>query len=208
MSFRALWQSLLLLGLLLAPAVGQAEENRTGPPAAVAAQTDPDVNALRGMLLIQWHDENRFIYVPDTAKPLVFKLKDGREIRPGRMYTDGGSIPRVFWGFKGFSPWGYAPAYVLHDWLYHQHRCKQDIGPQRYSFAEANQVLDDVIAILFKRGTAEPNQRARELIKWAVDNYAQPAWNEPCDPQPKTELFKDAFTALPGQVTVARFSFD
>jgi hypothetical protein len=208
MSLRTLSCLGLSLSLVLAVAVARAEENRTGPAAATAPQMDPNVDALRGMLLIQWHDEKRFVYVPDNDKPLVFKMNDGREIRPGRMYTDGGSIPRVFWGFKGFSPWGYAPAYVLHDWLYHQHRCRQDVPPQRYSFAESNQVLDDVIAILFKRGTVEPNAQARSLIKWAVDNFAQSAWREPCDPQPAPELLTDAFSAPARQVTVARFSFD
>ena len=33
------------------------------------------------------------------------------------MYTDGGSIPRIAQAFNGFSPWGYAPAYMIHDWL-------------------------------------------------------------------------------------------
>ena len=73
---------------------------------------------LSGVLLIQRFDDKRFIYVVDPKNPLRFRGSDGREIRPGRMFTDGGSIPRLFWSVRGFSPWGYAPAYVMHDWLF------------------------------------------------------------------------------------------
>src|SRR3972149_11225742 len=104
---------------------------------AAQVKKGPEVGALKGALLIQWDRENLFIYVPDPKDPLRFTTRDGREIKPGRMYTDGGSIPRLFVGFKGFSPWGYAPAYVLHDWLFHVHRCKQDTAPNNFTFEDA-----------------------------------------------------------------------
>ena len=161
-------RALVFLCLLSAPSAVVAGDNNS----AVGSPT------LKGNLLVQWNDEKRFIYVTDSTNPLRFQTADGREIKPGRMYTDGGSIPRVFWAFPGFSPWGYAPAYVLHDWLFHQHRCQRDDPPDRYTLAEANQVLDDTIGILFKLKTVEPNETARALIKWAVDNFAQRAWDQ------------------------------
>lgn len=185
---------LLLVCLLLAnPAI--AQENQSA-----RATTD-----LNGVLLIQWFDERRFIYVVDSKNPLRFRTRDGREIAPGPMYTDGGSIPRLFWSFRGFSPWGYAPAYVMHDWLFHQHRCKRDVPPNQYTFEQANLVLDDVIDILFKRKTVEPNETARGLIKWAVDNFGEGAWNEPCDKEPPT--FKVLRSSKRPVFTVERLSF-
>ncbi len=95
--------------------------------------------SLSGTLLIQWVDGQNFIYVPDPHDPLRFRSRDSRDVVPKRMYTDGGSIPRLFWSVKGFSPWGYGPAYVLHDWLFHEHRCGSDQAPNDYSLAQANQ---------------------------------------------------------------------
>ena len=179
----------------------------SAPSAVAAGDNDPAVGSptLKGNLLVQWSDEKRFIYVTNSKNPLRFQTRDGREIKPGRMYTDGGSIPRVFWAFPGFSPWGYAPAYVLHDWLFHQHRCRRDDPPNRYTLAEANQVLDDTIGILFKLNTVEPNETARALIKWAVDNFAQRAWDKSCDQEPPAP--DDQLAALPFVVTVERLSF-
>nr|WP_249779640.1 DUF1353 domain-containing protein [Bradyrhizobium sediminis] len=34
------------------------------------------------------------------------------------MYTDGGSIPRIAQIFNGLSPWGFGPAYIVHDWIF------------------------------------------------------------------------------------------
>ena len=157
--------------------------------------------AMKGVLLIQWSDETRFIYV-SPADPLRFTTRTGREVQPGRMYTDGGSIPRVFWSVKGFSPWGYGPAYVLHDWLYHQHRCRRDSPPKKFSFEETNELLDDAIAFLMVTKKVDSNRLARRLIKWGVDNFGQTAWSEPCDAEPPAEA-KD----LVAPITVDRIEF-
>jgi hypothetical protein len=158
---------------------------------------------ISGTLLIQWNDESRFIYVPDPDHRLKFVTRDKREIIPERMYTDGGSIPRVFWSVKGFSPWGYGPAYVLHDWLFHQHRCHFDNTPNKFSLGEANQVLDDAIEYLMVTKKVADNQIARRLIKWGVDNFAKTAWNEPCDPAPAAQSPEALATAI----IVGRISF-
>ncbi len=158
--------------------------------------------SMKGVLLIQWSDENRFIYVSPADNPLRFTTRSGREVRPGRMYTDGGSIPRVFWSVKGFSPWGYGPAYVLHDWLYHRHRCGQDGPPNTFSFEEANEVLDDAIAFLMVTKKVKSNRLTRRLIKWGVDNFGQAAWHEPCDAEPPAEA-----KGLVAPITVDRIEF-
>jgi Protein of unknown function (DUF1353) len=173
-------------------------------PAAVAVEKKPPKVVLSGTLLIQWNDESRFIYVSDPQNGLRFQTRDGREIKPSRMYTDGGSIPRVFWSVKGFSPWGYGPAYVLHDWLFHQHRCGNDDPPNRYSIEQANEALDDAINLLMDQKRVEANQRARRLIKWAVDKYALTAWNEPCDAEPPSP---DSKALTRPNITIDRIAF-
>src|SRR5262245_66100345 len=88
--------------------------------AGLAAERKRKTAELSGTLLIQWSNETRFIYTPDERDPLLFQRRDGREIRPGRIYTDGGSIPRISWGAKGFSPRGYGPANLLHCGLFNE----------------------------------------------------------------------------------------
>lgn len=170
----------------------------------VAAEKKPSKVVLSGTLLIQWNDESRFIYMADPQNGLRFQTRDGREVKPTRMYTDGGSIPRVFWSVKGFSPWGYGPAYVLHDWLFHQHRCGNDKAPNNYSMEQANEVLDDAINLLMEQKKVQANQQARHLIKWAVDKFAQAAWNEPCDAEPPSP---DSKAVTRPSVTIDRISF-
>jgi hypothetical protein len=185
--------SLLLLGAIFGAAPSEAH--------AQASQ-------LRGALLIKWDQEDKFIYQPDPDAPLRYTGRDGREIKPGTMRTDGGSIPRVFWSIKGFSPWGYAPAYVIHDWLFHQHRCKQDSAPNNYTFNEANQIMNDIVEILFRTKKAHRNESARRSIKWAVDTFGAGAWNEPCadDLISAIEMVQRTIRLRP-PVTIGRISF-
>src|SRR5262249_26875407 len=172
------------------------------------AQLSKSKAGMSGTLLIQWDGENRFIFVPDANDPLKFGTISNREIVPGRMYTDGGSIPRVFWGAKGFSPWGYGPAYVVHDWLFHQHRCKHDSPPNRYSLNESNQVLNEAIEYLMRTKKVPTNQQARSLIKWAVDKFAWAAWNDSCDAEPPapSEKVQPNGLVIP-VITVGKISF-
>src|SRR6266851_6434044 len=68
------------------------------------------------------------------------------EIVPGLMYTDGGSIPRVFWSVPGLSPWAFGPAYIVHDWLFVVHRCHWPAPPevQAITFEQSAQILAEV----------------------------------------------------------------
>jgi hypothetical protein len=75
----------LALSVGIPPSLAFSQANKTSPA------------SMKGVLLIQWSDETRFIYVSPADNPLRFTTRIGREVKPGRMYTDGGSIPRVFW---------------------------------------------------------------------------------------------------------------
>jgi hypothetical protein len=41
------------------------------------------------------------------------------------MYTDGGSIPQPLRAIKVYSPWGYAPAFLVHNWLFAIKQCER-----------------------------------------------------------------------------------
>jgi len=65
------------------------------------------------------------------------------------MYTDGGSIPRAFWVFRNYSPWGYGPAFIIHDWLFHMQNCK--LGEyQDYTLKDAATAMSEVMRILME----------------------------------------------------------
>ena len=88
-----------------------------------------------GSLFVMWIDDGgalgdgTFVYVPHPDQPQKFtRTAQGsvRTIKPQMMYTDGGSIPRIAQVFQGFNPWGYAPAYIVHDWLFVARQCNTD----------------------------------------------------------------------------------
>src|SRR5262249_9096204 len=91
--------------------------------ASGASYEDFHVGSLKGKLIVQWWERDKFVFLPDKDDPLTFKRSDGETITPGRMFTDGGSIPRPLWIFRQYSPWGYAPAFIVHDWLFHMKQC-------------------------------------------------------------------------------------
>ena len=99
---------------------------------------------LGGKLLVQWIEPDKFILVPDKDKPLTFVRHNKESIAPGRMYTDGGSIPRPFQVFRSYSPWGYAPAFIIHDWLFHAKHCKIP-GHEKYDVEDAAWIMSEVM---------------------------------------------------------------
>ncbi len=104
---------------------------------------------LRGKLVVQWVEPDQFIFLPDQDRPLTFTRANHNAIAPGQMYTDGGSIPRPFWAFKHYSPWGYAPAFIVHDWLFHMQHCQLS-GYDKYDVDEAAQVMSEVMKTLME----------------------------------------------------------
>lgn len=102
------------------------------------------------------------------------------------MYTDGGSIPRVAQIFNGLSPWGYAPAYMIHDWLFVARHCRRDgdgdpayAGAGDLSFRDSYQVLDEAIATLVAERRVARNDVARSVITTAVASpIARKLWDQ------------------------------
>jgi hypothetical protein len=160
---------------------------------------------LRGQLLVVWVGEDRFVYWPSTNDPLTFTLAPDLQqklgintIRPGLMYTDGGSIPRPLRAFDGFSPWGYAPAYILHDWVFAAHDCIVQGRPdpndaveydkiRRFAFEDSAALLAEVMKTLMVDDRVRTNAEAFNLISFGVDSVvARNLWNttdpKSCDP--------------------------
>jgi hypothetical protein len=83
-----------------------------------------EIGELKGKLVVEWVTPDNFLFIPDPENPLTFRRKNNEVIQPERMYTDGGSVPAALRAIKSYSPWGYAPAFILHDWLFVMHHCK------------------------------------------------------------------------------------
>ncbi|CAN7221006.1 hypothetical protein LJR231_000715 [Phyllobacterium sp. LjRoot231] len=177
-----------------------------------------------GSLFVMWVDEGgssgdgKFLFVPDPSDPLIFRRSDpqspGSVIRPGLMYTDGGSIPKIAQVFKGLSPWGYAPAYMIHDWIFTARHCIVD-GEDNprfdqvrdVTFRDSAEILGEAIHGLIAEKRVQPNDLAGGAITTAVDSVvAKRLWDETgaCkDLIVKPEDVAAAEAAIPGSSRLA-----
>ncbi len=151
---------------------------------------------LQGTVLVMWVSEGdssgdgNFLFVPDPDDPLIFYRPNanshGAVIQPGMMYTDGGSIPKIFQVFNGLSPWGYAPAYMIHDWLFVSRHCIVDGTPleraeqvRDVEFDDSAAILGEAIHTLVETKKVKRNDFAGETITGAVDSVvARNLWDE------------------------------
>ena len=140
---------------------------------------------LKGKLLIQWLEPDVFLFIPDADNPLYFVRSDGTKIQPKRLLTDGGSVPRPIWAFKKYSPWGYAPAFIIHDWIFHLKGCK--LGDyQNYDLNTAADVMGEIIKTMMESGKVERDPVTVDLMTTAVrSSFAREQWeNGRCTPAP------------------------
>jgi hypothetical protein len=140
---------------------------------------------LEGKIVVQWLKPDLFLFIPDAQNPLTFTRSTGETIRPGRMITDGGSIPRPLWAFRSYSPWGYAPAFIVHDWLFHMKHCQ--VGDYtRYDVTKAADVLAEVIKTMMESGKVEKDRTTVTLMHTAVSSiFARRLWDDgACVPAP------------------------
>lgn len=140
---------------------------------------------IKGTVFVMWVGEGsstegagKFVYVPNPRNPLRLIRGGGAsptEIRPEMIYTDGGSIPKPAQMFKGFSPWGYAPAYMIHDWLFVARHCLTDDTPTeterviaKMEFHESAEIIGEAIKALIASGQVSANDVAPHVIAGAV----------------------------------------
>jgi hypothetical protein len=60
-------------------------------------------------IILRWERPDWFEYLPDPEAPFSFTRASGEVVTPGRMLTDGGSIPRWFWVRESLSPISSSP---------------------------------------------------------------------------------------------------
>ena len=92
------------------------------------------------------------------------------------MITDGGSIPRALWFVKDLSPWAYAPAFLIHDWLFDLHHCNQT----GKTFDEVRDIMMEGVRTLMESGVCERNRLTFDLIYAGIDSFvARQVWEKP-----------------------------
>ena len=153
----------------------------------------------RGSLDVRWVKPDKFLYIPNKDDPLRF-ITSKRTFQAEKMYTDGGSIPRLFWSVPGYSPWGYGPAYIIHDWLFEAHYC--DLPDYRdISFQDSARLLAEGIKTLMEANVAPLDETTMWAIYEAVRSpIARDVWDKPnsCDRPPEALLAPDR--APPGEL--------
>jgi len=123
-----------------------------------------------------WVKPDIFRHEPQPANPFRFTRANGEEIEPGKMITDGGSIPRALWFVKDLSPWAYAPAFLIHDWLFDLHHCGRDTR----SFEEVRDILLEGVRTLMETKVCDMNRLAFDLIYSGIDSFvARQVWDKP-----------------------------
>jgi hypothetical protein len=131
-------------------------------------------------------EPDKFLFLPKEGNPLTFKRSDGQMIQPGLMYTDGGSIPRPLRALKNYSPWGYGPAFVVHDWLFHVQNC-QLTGWQDWTLKDAATVMSEVMKTMMESPAFNYGDKTTVYLMYeAVQTPpAQKAWSSRvCDQPP------------------------
>ena len=176
-----------------------------------------DTGELKGRLVVEWVDQDKFLFLPDPVNPLVFKRKGGNEvIQPQRMYTDGGTIPPALRAIRSYSPWGYAPAFIVHDWLFAMKHCKV-AGYENYDLDKAATVMAEVMKTVMENPKyGGPNKLVHYSMYEAVrSKAAQDYWDKGvCDTPagPKSDAgpgsarsFRPMTTPAPSDAPRARF---
>ena len=100
------------------------------------------------------YEKSAFSYVTST----------GREIVPGTMDTDGGSIPKVLHSVGDYTPWGYGPAYIIHDWIFVAHKCRKPPDDD-ISFEMSALLLAESLKTLMERGFVNVDGHVQKFPK-------------------------------------------
>jgi hypothetical protein len=91
------------------------------------------------------------------------------------MITDIGSIPRLAGVFaRGLSPWGYAAAYLVHDWEFELHHC----GQTAKTFEQVRDTMMECVKTLMEKRLAPKSQLNFWLLYQGINSaVARRYWN-------------------------------
>lgn len=121
-----------------------------------------------------WRAPDWFEYTPSALQEFRFRSHAGDIVTPGSMFTDGGSIPRVFWITKNLSPWGYLPAFLLHDWQFDQHHS----GTSAATFESVRDLMMEAVKTLMVSGVCPLSELDFNLIYHGINSaFARDIWN-------------------------------
>jgi hypothetical protein len=161
------------------PAKRKPAGGRAGPATASWAEPErkfyPDfpLGKFEGEPYLVWVKPDIFRMEPQP-RPFRFIRSTGEAIEPGRMFTDGGSIPRALWFVKDLSPWAYAPAFLIHDWLFDSHHA----GSTDKGFEEVRDIMLEGVRTLMETKVCEPNRLVFDLIYSGIDSFiARRVWD-------------------------------
>lgn len=172
-------------------------------------QSVDGTGVITGRPCVEWRQPNKFVYVRSKNPSFSFKRPNGELIRPGNIETDGGSIPRFLWSQKGFSPWSYAPAYLVHDWMYEAHRRKVPAGIDAngqdifYTKSQADWIMAEIIKCQMENPSEFNTKKSvghLRKIYWAVSQFGKTAWNaeaHPIEDEPMASFVTDTLKNLP-----------
>lgn len=153
---------------------------------------------ITGRPRIEWVQPDKFVFDRHDNERFAFVRHNGEVITPGTIETDGGSIPQVLWSQHGYTPWTYAPAYLVHDWLYEAHRRGEPAGvapdgtPLYYTKDQADWIMAEVIKSQMENPGQFDTEKATGRLKriyWAVNRFGKTAWED--KPRPVTAVFTD-----------------
>jgi hypothetical protein len=155
---------------------------------------------LTGALDVRWVKNDYFLFLPNKDEPFTLVRQDGTKIQPGPMYTDGGSIPRFLWGIEGYSPWGYAPAYIVHDWLFEAQHCGYE--PERkYTFEDSVKVMAEGLKAVMEAAPEVRNYFVFDTVVGAVGSpIARRLWEKGSCKAPPFEIQAVPEKAAPGEL--------
>ncbi|MBF0335231.1 MAG: hypothetical protein HQL40_16555 [Alphaproteobacteria bacterium] len=115
-----------------------------------------------GVPNLVWVGPDRFLYDPIPGKEFGFQRANGDKVIPQKMYTNGGSIPKLVQPLPDLSPWTYGAAFLIHDWEFEAHH----LGKSDKSFEEVNKTLAEGIKTLMDAKICRNNPFALYTI-WA-----------------------------------------
>lgn len=164
--------------LEVAHTIVKAKPMAAGPQAAALignwSKYQPGTFENLDRIRLRWSDPDLFELVPRQANSFAFIRPNGERIAPTNFFTDGGSIPRFVGALNGrLTPWGYGPAYLIHDWEFDRHHC----GASK-SFNAVRNTLMEALKTLMT--TVVPkNLFAFDLIFAGVSSpVARAIWNK------------------------------
>jgi hypothetical protein len=123
-----------------------------------------------GLPVVRWNGFDydskrpRFIFDPSIGGEFFYTTSEGIRITPGKMETDGGSIPLILQALPKFSAWGYAPAYLMHDWLFVSHKCGGATAA-KVEFPQSALLLAEAIKTLMEVGYVDYDKSTRKFPK-------------------------------------------